>query len=249
MLRPLTITWTFRTPVVSRQDFPVMLDGLLAFAAVQRDHRENGMDEKDPWGAQDRLPLGQVQGVWQASQVLFTPASERQVFIMTRRFDMEDFARSIELTKGFSESPEGHEAVRVGRIRGRDYPCKSGKNAIPSDMGPYRAFLMEQGCRWMEKAQAWCVGDKEKIEEMLKEVRYLGPLSRNGWGAVKSVTVSESNPDEVENWRLRPLPPEAGLELAGHAYALAHQGLKPPYWKRTQYQKVLVPTLADMVLA
>ena len=249
MLRPLTITWEFRTPVVSRQDFPVMLDGLLAFAAVQRDHRENGMDDKNPWGAQDRLPLGNVQGVWQASQVIFTPAGERQVFIMTRRYDMGDFARAIELKKGFPEGLEGHEALRAKRIQERDYPCKSGKNSIPSDMGPYRAFLLEQGCRWMKKAQAWCIGDKEEVEALLQEIRYLGPISRNGWGAVKSVTVTESRPDEVENWRLRPLPPEAGLELAGHTYALAHQGIKPPYWKRTQYQKVMVPTLAELMSA
>lgn len=249
MLRPLTITWTFRTPVVSRQDYPVMLDGLLAFAAVQRDHRENGMDEKSPWGAQDRLPLGQANGVWQASQIIFTPAGERQVFIMTRRFDMTDFAENIEMTKGFPEKSQGHETKIQERIREQSFACKSGKNKIPSDMGPYRAFLLEQGCRWMEKAQAWCIGDKEEVESLLQEIRYLGPISRNGWGAIQSVTVTESHLDEAENWRLRPLPPEAGLELAGHTYALAHQGLKPPYWKRTQYQKVMVPTLAEMLPA
>ena len=249
MLKPLTITWTFRTPVVSRQDYPVMLDGLLAFAAVQRDHRENGMDEKNPWGAQDRLPLGQESGVWQASQVVFTPAGDRQVFIMTRRFEMNNFAENLEMTKGFSEEPTGHEAHLQARIKAHGFVSKSGKNKIPSEMGPFRAFLMENGCRWMEKAQAWCIGDKEEVETLLNEITHLGPLSRNGWGSVRDVTVAEATEEEADNWRLRPLPPEAGLEHPRFAYALAHQGLKPPYWKRTEYRKALVPTLAEMMPA
>ncbi|AJF08229.1 type IV CRISPR-associated protein Csf3 [Geoalkalibacter subterraneus] len=232
----LKISWELKTPIVLKGDMPLMLDSLLAWCAVQKDHRENGIGES-PWAAQERLPLGQVSGIWQASQLHFEFISERLPFTMTRRHELDPFAKVLQPgAKGFEKGiPE--DLLR------KSWLCQQKKDTFEASSGPYRAFLLHQKYRWVEKAQAWCVGDKDSVEELLQELTHLGSLTRNGFGAVKSTTVELASEDQKENWRIRPLPVEAGLEKPGITYAMAMQSVRPPYWDRTQYQKVLVPIL------
>lgn len=244
-MQPLKIVWTLRTPVVRKGDHPLMLDAILANCAVRLDHRENGFGD-DPWSAQNTLPLASTQGVWQASMLLPEYQSERLVTIMRRAYEMDVFARAREPDlKGFSIIVNGEVVLDVPEaLQGRGYLCRTGKNEFDMASGEYRGFLLHVGYRWVKSMTAYCVGDKQQIEVLLRECHHLGPLGRNGFGSVASCKI-EDCPEAADLWRLRPVP--AGLELDGFRYAKAHQPLSPPYWDRLRRQEVLVPVVSPTV--
>lgn len=215
-MQALKITWTFTHPLVLSGGFPLHFDALLAWARVQEAEE---LGEEYPWEAQEDLPLEETHGVWKASKVSFDPLSQPEIFSMTRKFDLN--ALSLDM--------------------GRVYETRRAKNKFNAASGEFKAYDMRVSCQWMKKAEAWCVGDKDRIEELLRRVTHIGRLTRNGFGRVKTVSIESCPVEETENWRLRALPLGSGQEKPGEVYCPSQQTCRPPYWKKTNTEAVVCP--------
>lgn len=209
----LKITFTFTGPVVVDSEYPIHLDALVAWCAV--DEAES-FGAANAWAAGDELGhiFGKAEGsdgqwVWQASRLHFTPASERFMMNMIRKCDPLLYM-------------EGYDR---GLIDGRK------RGAINSGSGQERAYQFLMPYQWFERAEAWCLGDREALEEALARLRAIGKLTRNGFGRIKDVQV-EADDSAAERWKVRTLP--VGFTGAsGTVYAPSLQCLRAPYWKKT----------------
>ncbi|MCW5296468.1 type IV CRISPR-associated protein Csf3 [Verminephrobacter eiseniae] len=207
----LKVTFTFTSPVVMDSEYPIHLDALVAWCVA--DEAES-FGAPDPWAAGDDLShaLGKTDAsdavwVWQASRLHFVPASERVMMNMIRRCDpllyMEGFDRGLIDTK---------------------------RKSINSRSGQERAYQFLMPYQWFERAEAWCLGDRETLEEVLKRLRFIGKLSRNGFGVIKDVLV-ESDEQAIDRWKVRTLP--RSMEGAANVmYVHSFQCLRAPYWKK-----------------
>lgn len=222
-MEPLKVTFTFTSPVVKDSEYPLYLDALLAWCVM--DEAES-IGHGDAWAAADDLShlleSAEAEGgwVWKASALRFTPASERFMMNMIRRCDPLLYM-------------DGMDRGRIDMRRKR--------NSINAGSGQERAYQFLMPYQWMEKAEAWCIGDKEAIAEALARLSGVGKLTRNGFGAIHSVTV-EPDLAAATQWRLRVLP--AGMSGAdGFQYVPALQCLRAPYWKKTNRVMALEPLL------
>lgn len=220
-MQPLKIVWEFASPVAART-YPLHLDALLAWAMVNRAEMMGG--HPCPYSEQDVLPLERSGEVWKASQLVFTPASEPYLLPFIRKASIVEFA---------ADSGFRYEAGK--------------KNKFSIGTGKYKAFDLRLHVQPMKGAVAWCVGDRGRIEDLLKDVTSLGKWHMKGQGRVKRcghdlvMTVQECPKDEEENWRLRVLPKNSGLELAGVEYWPVMAVCSAPYWDRSRQQMAVMP--------
>ena len=210
-MQPLHIRWTFDRPMVVLTH-PLHLDALLASARV-REARE----EDDPVSFQDDLPLESTGGVWKASMLKFCPASEPYLVPKIRKFDNHALALD------------------------RDVRFTSGINKFIGGSGKLKAYDMRFQKQWVEYAEAWCIGDIERVRALLSMISCIGPKASNNHGHIKECTVTIAKKEETELWRVRTLPFGSGLELEGIEYAKCSHPVKPPYWDRTNHVIAVMP--------
>lgn len=184
-MQPLRITLALNRPLVVPDD-PIHLDALLAWAAVDQATQE-GRD--DPLAAQEALPLRRegegVDAVWCASQLLYTPLDTPQRMLMTKRFELMDFARA----------------------KGKVYD--GGPNKFTPGTGPYKSFVLNVPLVWTERVVAYCIGDPEAVAALLARVHSVGKYARMNMGAITQRTVAVDARAET-GWRYRTMStPEA----------------------------------------
>ena len=217
---PLKITFTFGSPVVVDSEYPIHLDALLAWARVQ----ENiALGMANAWQFGDDLPLARAgegtDWVWQASRLLFTPKMGRQIVNMLRESSPEQFYADFDEELWCNDKCPG----KAGK--GRKKPP-----VIQTRSGQYRAYMYYVSTQWMERAEAWCVGDPARVREMLNRIESVGKMGRNGFGIIASVNVEEDQA-AIELWRLRVLP-EGIDRLHGTEYAPVMSPPRAPYWDK-----------------
>lgn len=214
-MEPLRVTWKFSSPKAV-SPHATHLDDLVAWAVVNRATKSGLYDA--PFLERENLPLAEEGGVWKASRIIFTPASEVFLVPFIRRGNPIDFA----------------EAKRAGIF-------ESNKNQFTVGTGPYKAFDLRLPVQWIKSATAWCIGDREEITSLLSDVTTIGKWWKNGYGRVKSLTVEQADTTEAERWRERALPAGSGMELPGVQYSLAQGRYRPPYWEKTGTGMVVIP--------
>lgn len=220
-MQPLKIVWELASPVAART-YPLHLDSLLAKVKVVRAEMMGGYD--NPYSEQDNLPLERVGEVWKASQLVFTPLSEPFLLPFIRKASTVEFA---------ADSGTRYEA--------------GNKNKFTIGTGKYKAFDLRLQVQPMKQAVAWCIGDREQIEDLLQDITSLGKWHGKGQGKVKrnehdlKVSVQDCPVDEVENWRLRALPQGCGLHLSGAEYVPVMAVCSPPYFDKSRQQVAVIP--------
>jgi CRISPR type IV-associated protein Csf3 len=221
---PLRIDFDLVTAVIV-PDMPLLLDSLIAFAAVQ-EGMEKGIDYAV---SQEQLPLGCDSGVWQASYIDFS-LGFRETFHSNRRFDVNETVLALDIPdndkKRASSLP--YQNGIISGIR-RD---KWGSEASSS---VNKAYLFINAARHSARAAAYCIGNPDEIRYLLdKHVSHLGKQSRIDMGRIQRITITE-DAEGLERWKHRPLPyPVDG-------YAKTFETLRPPYWKRENRQEAWVP--------
>lgn len=109
--------------------------------------------------------------------------------------------------------------------------------------GPNKSYRIPMELAHCERMTWWCIGDAERIRELLAHVHYLGKRRSVGHGKVTRWTVEECEPWEGfpvvrEGKPLRPLPVDwPGLMDPPLAYA----AMSPPYWDIAREQLCAVP--------
>ena len=212
-MRPLKIEWTFTSPVIL-PGHTLHLDGLLAWARV-----EEAKYDPDPLAAIEDLPLARDNGVWQASQIFMSPASTPFMTHMVRQLELDALA----LDQGVLYSGE--------------------KNSFQKGTGSMKSYNLLFPTQWMNKAEAWCIGDQERVIKLLARVKSLGKKGLNGYGKVRGCKIEPAVIEDVEKWRLRALPPDKGMEMPGVEYAPVIQTLSPPYWDISKRTAAVVPII------
>lgn len=222
-MEPLKITFTFHMPVLIDSEYPIHLDALMAFA-VAKEAEECGLP--NAWELADDLSayLDKTEGeqwVWKASRLIFTPASGIMFQNMIRKSDP---MRYFEDLGKFWVNGKVSEDKPLGRINPDTFKIDTGS-------GQQRGYQWLAASQWIEKAEAWVIGDKEALESMLtSKIKYVGKAGRNGYGRIRDITV-ESTSDSGQ-WMLRVLP--SGMQgLQGIQYEPVSMCLRAPYWKKT----------------
>jgi CRISPR type IV-associated protein Csf3 len=211
-MTPFKVTWRLSQPVC-QSDRPLHLDALLAWARVQESLKE-GLEAVAALAAQEDLPLEAAVKdgvkVWKASALLFKFQTTPFLVPMARKTDPQEMAFA------------------------RGKTILTARNKISQATGPFKHYDMRISCQWVEKVEAYGVGDLEAVTRLLGKVPALGRLTRNGWGAISKMAIV-SDPEATEKWRYRTLP----VNFEATRWHLSGIGaVRPPYWRRESWQPV-----------
>jgi CRISPR type IV-associated protein Csf3 len=213
-MEPFKVTFLLASPIVA-PEWPIHLDALLAWAAVDR-ARSRGASLEASIAFQEVLPLERHEEggewVWKASVLRFTPKAPGTLLTWTRRTDIY----------GILEAKQSG-VLDLGR-----------KDKINLQTGHDRNYDERFMVQWMADATAWGVGDITETRELLSRLHGLGSIRRNGWGEIKSFSVERS---DTCPWHMRALPRASVLRSDGHFESLGN--LRPPYWRRENFLPVL----------
>lgn len=225
-MNSFAVEFTFSAPVVQPSEYPIHLDGLIAYS-VMKELEELG--EADPWAASADLShiLERTEGdswVWKASMLIFSPAESFDFQNMIRKSDPERYMD--DLTAGLW-APKREVRPETFRIDTRS--------------GQQRGYQWLSPMQWMKSAVAYGIGDMEMVHEALSRLEYIGKMGRNGFGRISKIQVSEAS-DHVDAWKLRVLPPEI-MGKEGIRYEPVQACLRAPYWRKTDRVKAQEPLL------
>lgn len=208
-MQALRIDWQLDRPVACRAH-EIHLDSLLAWARVQ--------EADGDWTVRHDLPLAVARHgddwCFKASVVQLRSLEAARLVHMVRRTDVTQVAL---------DGLGGGLDLRQATI-----------NTGSSQLKGYSWYQATQLC---STATAWCVGDLERVIELLGRVLSLGKLARNNLGQVKSFNVVPAPEGEADHWLARALPVsfESAPEMArarelGIEFAMAQGRAQPPYW-------------------
>lgn len=212
-MQPFKVTFRFQSPVVTDSEYPIHLDALIAWAVA--DEAESS-GSPTAWEDADDLSFALDNAenengkVWKASRLIFTPQTERVLMNMIRKSNPEKIM-------------EDYDAGRFEHSRK--------VNVINTNSGQYRAYQMLIAHQWMEKAEAWGVGDIETVKDLLTRLKSVGKMGRNGFGLISSIEVEECTNAAIQ-WRLRVLPVDMD-GVPGITYTPGYHCLCAPYWRKT----------------
>lgn len=229
-MEALKVTIEFSSPLLIDSEYPIHMDAIIA-SAVCRLSEKIGSD--NPWRDADDLSayLDKTAGehwVWKASRLIFTPLSGVLFQNQTRKADPERYFNDLG-TYWVGKKP--CEEKPLGSINPETFK-------IDTRSGQQRGYQWLNASQWMDRAEAWVVGDKEALENLLSSITHIGKMGRNDYGRIKSMSIESTS--EVNNWKIRVLPiEEVGMDNV--EYALVNACLRAPYWKDVNRMQVKEP--------
>lgn len=194
------------------------LDALLGALRVQV-ARQEACSEVDPEVFHHEIPVARHtypcgEWVFKASAFHLEHLAPTEIFMQTGRIHLPTVAQA--------------------REEGGWLKLRANKPNIGS--GPLRNSLFHIPLLWATLT-AYCVGNREGIEELLQECRQVGGRRGVGCGQVQSVVVEEIDEQDCA-WEHRQLPVSSNLH---DTHALSIGALRAPYWDRTAHMEVLTP--------
>jgi len=193
----------------------IPLDSLLAFAAVE-EATEMGHDT--PLDAIHDLGLERYvadDGRWchKASVLTLAAAQDTYNAQMTRPALVREYAGALD----------------AGLISGR-------MDILSLGTGRYKAYLFSHPMGTCASAEAWGVGNVERVRALASRIRSIGKLSRLGAGIVISQQIDLDDSAHTR-WRNRAIP--ATNPVPGSA--LMQCGYQAPYWDTRLHGMCAVP--------
>ncbi|MBW2084456.1 MAG: hypothetical protein JRI54_00270 [Deltaproteobacteria bacterium] len=209
-MQPLKITAYMQTGKIATYDLFLPLDSILAEVWIRLNHPEAMIASQSSIMPENLivpdLPL-EKRGedddwYWACSFACGKPQRE-EIVHWHKRLDFDDAQKYI------------------------DFGKKRGKVNVKS--GQYKNYRMPLVTYLMPKLEWYAVGEKNKIEILLKYVTHIGKKRSQGFGRVVRWTVGEW-PEDLSY--LRAIPDENGdVEM----------GIRSPYWLAWQWTRVLIP--------
>ena len=129
----------------------------------------------------------------------------------------------------------------VGFAHLADFRGRRGKVII--EQGRYKAYHMPIFYRVSQRIEWYCVGDGERIGELLSTVTHLGKKRSQGYGRVAEWEIA-CWPWDWSVWRDGNLTrgvPWADIVDAGRPFNVAYYGLRPSYYRRENQMAVAMP--------
>ena len=103
------------------------------------------------------------------------------------------------------------------------------KPNTPTTRGPFKEYRIPMHLRATASLSAFCIGNAERITELLAEIPSVGKKPAQGKGSVVHWEVTEANIDESFILDCRPVPVRA-LASAVDKRVSPSGGWSPPYW-------------------
>jgi CRISPR type IV-associated protein Csf3 len=211
-MTPFKVSWQLNQPVCL-SDRPLHLDALLAWVRVQ-EAINWGLGAVEALATQEELPLEFAakhgDWVWKASALLFKFRTAPFLVPMTRKTDLQELAF------------------------GRGQIMTTARNRIMQGTGVFRDYDLRIACQWVDKVDAYGVGDLHAVRRLLEQVPALGRLVRNGWGTISDMQINKDG-EALEKWRYRTLP---GSFEATQWHRSGMGAVRPPYWRRESWEPV-----------
>lgn len=118
------------------------------------------------------------------------------------------------------------------------------KGKIDISCGKFKLYHMPQVIRTIGDVEFYCVGTKEKVEDLLSYIPAIGKKPAAGYGMVKEwivESVEEDNSTYGKYGLMRPMPLKE-CELSG--YEIRQCAIKPPSWKIKNQTVCHIPGVA-----
>ena len=208
----LKVTALLCSPIVTGGGY-MTLDSLLAGIIFDR----TGDLEK----AHAEIPLASVGGLWHGSAAIVEKIDTgRKAFVANLRA-MHDLEHAL-----VEKNRQGKVHTTLGLTRRRQF------GAV---MNSYRAFAAPS-VTW------YATGDASKIDELLKDVEFIGKRRASGYGQVTGVRIEKDELDGVVGHFGEPLRPVPVEMFRGDNTALrADAAWRPAYWNPVNRAVCFVP--------
>lgn len=122
------------------------------------------------------------------------------------------------------------------------------RKVFASNSGEFRSYRLPLRVRLIERVAWFCVGEAHKVRALLKDVKYLGKKTSQGFGRVMGWTVEHTDIDaawfaesEAGPVLMRPLPLGDHLPAGFIGSRRWFGGIVPPYWDRRYMAEAVVP--------
>lgn len=216
-MQPLKVAIKLSTPMVEPASL-LHLDALLGALKVKQVMAELG-EGIDPRQYHHDLPVERYtsesgEWVFKASAFKLNVEAPAQTWMQTGRINLAEVAR---------HRAEGWLALRASK------PVVGG--------GPLKTSLYHEGLLWAELT-AYCVGDQDGVQALLKGCKQVGGRRGVGFGRVSEISITQVADCECD-WQYRIMPVDSGVP--DDRYALAIAGMRAPYWDRTLHSTVRIP--------
>lgn len=213
---PLRIDWSIATPWCPPA-LGLHLDGLIGYAVVQEAERDGRQFASHDELLAD-LPFAKHEAgndwCWKAS--LLQPVTVRG-------------SERVYMTAKTASQPMA-EAMVDGKITGRKI------KSIDTARGQFKNDAFWYTIEHIDQIQAWCIGDPERITELLSLITHIGKRSRLDHGRVALREQSDDDegglafsvvedPRAEELWQRRYMPDPVA------DYVPVHGRMRPPYWQ------------------
>ncbi len=222
-MEALKITFKLATPFVSN-GYPIHLDSILGHAYVRHylpDSPEKNEDQL--FAILEDLPIEKhhQEGDWVYKCSALIPVGDKShsTRFFTRRYPEMEIAKATvkgDIKNGNFKKEEGLERHKMKLDIGR---------------GPQKKVLSYYPLTGCDELVAYCIGEKELIEEALAEwgyITHVGSMRRMGNGFISGVTI-EIDESALENWKKRATPWKLSDESVNVSCTT-----KNPYWDKTK---------------
>jgi CRISPR type IV-associated protein Csf3 len=222
-MEPLRVSWRLAMPWAP-PNYGLHLDGLLAWAAVQ-EARAVGRAFSAFEEVIERLPLARHETdagwCWKAS--LVTPSialapERRYITARTPVFDLAAF--------------ESEQRAAMLALNPNAKLRHAG--AVNTASGFFKNAAFYVSLQHVTELEAWCIGSREHITNLLRHVTHVGTKGRMGFGAVRLISDLQGYtrpdysvdpaPEASERWCYRLMPEQRD------DYIPVQSRIQPPYW-------------------
>lgn len=100
------------------------------------------------------------------------------------------------------------------------------------DRGITRTVKTRILLRQATKATAWCMGDAQKIHDLLAQLTHLGAMRHMGYGRVTALRITADPQAQQKCW-LRPIPSLTQADPYLNERIPVQGQARPPYWDRS----------------
>lgn len=227
-MKPLRVDFYLKDRMAA-PSVPIHLDALLAFIVVKLKMNPDEAENVEYIRMlSEQLPIErhEVDGDWffKASMLVPTGICIHSSDFFTQRMDQSLLAKNI-----------AQEMVSLGRRKLSELEPHGGK--IDVARGVHRNMLGYYGVTSTDRLSAYCIGDSERIIDLLNTgyVTHLGPRRRAGYGEIYRVDVVEDNEALVRCFdRNRHIKmSESDIQVV--------RPIRAPYWDKQYNRPAYVP--------
>lgn len=115
---------------------------------------------------------------------------------------------------------------------------------INTSAGPEKNYDLPLSVRVVETIQWWCVGDRQRLQDLLSHCTHLGKKRAHGYGQVHKWSVEPTGTDLhlYDGKQVRRPIPLAYLQKGATDYAVVKARVAPPYWLNAEQFLCAMPT-------